>query len=483
MKIHKFQFSIYLFFSLVFFTGASLRSPVPERNTKVSIEGEKFLINGTPTYQGKSWTTADGQSFPMEGLLFNARMVQGVFDDLNPKTRGQWVYPDTKTWDPDRNTEEFIQAMALWKAHGLLGFTLNLQGGCPYGYCNSFPWDNSAFNPDGALREAFMDRTERILDQADKLGMVVILGLFYFGEDQNLTDEAAVKNAVGNAVTWVLEKGFGNVLIEINNECSVGAYDHDILKCERVHELITLAKEIKYQENRLYVSTSLAGGHVPGDEIVAASDFILIHGNGVQNPDRITEISQEIRSKAVYTPKPLVNNEDDIPWRNPDQGWQEDGNNFVKSVKSFTGWGFFDFRLPEENEDFNLGFQSIPVNWQLSSDRKRAFFNLLAKITDSPGSPCIDLEFSDQFGLINKIMVSEWPEDMKITKFEWVVNNKVVEKFPEIPETFDFSPLKLPDLQKEHWIKGRLTYTWDQQEIIVETPYYKNPWWPYVGPK
>ncbi len=49
--------------------------------TEVSIEGEKFFINGSPTYQGVSW-----RGYPVEGLLFTARMVQGVFDDLNPQS-------------------------------------------------------------------------------------------------------------------------------------------------------------------------------------------------------------------------------------------------------------------------------------------------------------------------------------------------------------------------------------------------------------
>ena len=30
----------------------------------------------------------------------------------------------------------------------------------------------------------------RIVDRADQLGMVVILGYFYFGQDQRVTDEA-----------------------------------------------------------------------------------------------------------------------------------------------------------------------------------------------------------------------------------------------------------------------------------------------------
>src|SRR4029450_484712 len=61
----------------------------------------------------------------------NVRVVQGIFDDLNAETASRWVYPDTKRWDPDRNTSEFTAAMAEWKRFGVLGFTINLQGGSP----------------------------------------------------------------------------------------------------------------------------------------------------------------------------------------------------------------------------------------------------------------------------------------------------------------------------------------------------------------
>lgn len=452
-----------------------------QRKTAVSIIDEKFYINGKPTYENKVWANSDGKEYSIEGLLFNARMVQGIFDDLNEKTKGQWAYPDTREWDPDRNTDEFIQAMPAWKAHGLMGFTLNLQGGCPFGYCNDFPWDNSAFNPDGALRNSFMERTARILDSADDLGMVVILGLFYFGEDQNLTDDNAVRNAIKNAINWVLDKGYTHVIIEINNECSVAAYDHEILKCERVHELIHLAKSIQRQGRSLYVSTSLAGGHVPTDNIVAASDFILIHGNGVQDHKRITEISEEIRRKNVYSPKPLVNNEDDIPWRNPNQGWEEKGNNFVASVQSYTGWGFFDFRLPEENELYNQGYQSIPVNWQLSSERKRDFFELLAKITGSEGTPNLELKFSEEIGKSIRVEIDKAPTELVVQRFELIINNEVVAAFPEIPKNIPTNTLEKEFLPSTHWVKVRLLYSLNGQQIIVESPYYKNPWWPYGG--
>ena len=132
----------------------------------------------------------------IEGLLMNLRAVQGIFDDLNPETRGKWAYPDTGKWDPERNTREFLAAMPEWRKHGLLAFTVNLQGGSPEGYSKGQPWENTAIDPDGNLRPAYMQRLARILDRADELGMVAIVGYFYFGQDQRVKDEAAVKRAV-----------------------------------------------------------------------------------------------------------------------------------------------------------------------------------------------------------------------------------------------------------------------------------------------
>ena len=87
-----------------------------------------------------------------------------------------------------------------------------------------------------------MKRLKRILDKADDLGMAVILGIFYFGQDERVKDEEAVKNAVDNTVDWVMNAGYRNVLIEVDNECNVNKYDHEILKPARIHELIDRVK-------------------------------------------------------------------------------------------------------------------------------------------------------------------------------------------------------------------------------------------------
>ncbi len=55
-------------------------------------------------------------------------------------------------------------------------------------------------------------------------------------------------------------------------------------------------------------------------------------------------------------------------------------NNMVAAISEYAGWGFFDYRMKGET-DVNEGYQSVPVNWGLSSERKRGFFKLLKEVT------------------------------------------------------------------------------------------------------
>jgi hypothetical protein len=107
---------------------ATAVAALAQPRTQVTIEGEQFHLNGRPTYEGRTW-----KGKKIEGLLMNSRMVQGVFDDLNPATVSQWAYADTGRWDAERNTREFLAAMPEWRRHGLLAFTINFQGGSPQG--------------------------------------------------------------------------------------------------------------------------------------------------------------------------------------------------------------------------------------------------------------------------------------------------------------------------------------------------------------
>jgi hypothetical protein len=335
-------------------------------DTEVSIRGQQFLLNGKPTYAGRSY-----KGMKIEGLLMNVRAVQAIFDDLNSETRSKWAYPDTGKWDPERNTREFVAALPEWRRHGVLALTVNLQGGSPEGYSKSQPWENSAIDPDGALRPAYMDRLARVLDRADQLGMVAIVGYFYFGQDQRVKDEAAVRRAVTNATNWLLDSGHRNILVEIDNECNVSAYDHEILKPARVHELIEQAKAMTRGGRRLLVGTSYGGGTPAGANVVKASDFLLLHGNGPDDPARIHKMIQTSRSVSTWRPMPVVINEDDH-FR-----FDEPENHMMAALSEYVSWGYFD----PGKSDYADGYQCPPVNWGISTERKRQFFTRCREIT------------------------------------------------------------------------------------------------------
>jgi hypothetical protein len=343
--------------------------------TLVEIHGEGFWIDGAPTYPGRTWNDAG-----LEGLLLNARMVQATFDDLNPETRGRWAYPDTHVWDPQRNAVEFTSMLPLYRRHGLLAVTLNFQGGSPEGYSRAQPWENSAFGRDGALRPEYADRMRQAILAADHNGMVVILGYFYQGQDERLEDEAAVVRAVDAATDFVLAGGWRNVLVEVNNECNT-RYEHAILQPERVHELIERVQ--MRSGGRLLTSTSYGGrGRVPDANVAKASDFLLLHGNGTSDPDLIVDQVKRSRELAGYHGQPIVFNEDDH--FDFDQPW----NNCVAAISQHASWGFFDpgpgVSGASARGNYVDGYQLVPVNWSINTERKRAFFDLVQRMTAAP---------------------------------------------------------------------------------------------------
>ncbi|SKB09064.1 hypothetical protein SAMN02745166_05086 [Prosthecobacter debontii] len=356
---------------LLFLLALTLASPALQAATTVSITGGDFFIHGKPTYEGRVW-----QGQRIEGLLLNSRMVQASFDDRNPATVEQWAYPDTKQWDAERNTTEFIAQMPVWRAHGLLAITLNLQGGSPYGYSKDQPWHNSAINPDGTLDPAYLARIGRVIEKADELGMAVILGYFYFGQDERVKDEAAVIRAVEAVTRWILDQGWQHVLVEINNEANIKKYDHAILKADRVHELIQRVQAVQKDGRRLLVSTSFGGGAVPSPGVIECADFLLIHGNGVKGPEAMQKFITRVKTAAAGKSYPIVINEDDH------FDFDQPNNNFTSAIKEHVSWGYFDYRM--KGEGYEEGYQSVPVNWGLSSARKRGFFTLLKQITGTP---------------------------------------------------------------------------------------------------
>ncbi len=353
------------------FLSAALAAQVPIRKVPdpvIQIKGEKFHFNDQPTYAGRVW-----KGHSIEGLLLNSRMVQGIFDDENPQTVDRWAYPDTGKWDPNRNTQEFLDNLSSWRKHGLRAITLNLQGGSPQGYSKEQPWRNSAIAPDGSLKPAYMKRLQLILDKAKLWHMGVILGIFYFGQDEYLANDDAVRKAVRETMLFLQSGRHWHVMVEIANECDGKGYQQPLIQAPRIHELIALAKSINTGGQRNYVSASFNGGAIPHANVVRESDFLLLHGNGVSDPKRITQMVEQTRQVNGYRPMPILFNEDDhFDFDKPE-------NNFAAAVAAGASWGYFD---PGES-NYRDGYQCPPVNWGINTDRKKAFFQLVAEMTGS----------------------------------------------------------------------------------------------------
>ena len=207
---------------------ALLLRPASKRpaRTSVSIQGTAWHINGVATNAGKQW-----QGKSVEGTLFNARMVNAVFDDLNEESRHLWRYPDTGVWDPERNSREFIAALPHYARSGVQAVTISLQGGSPCGNnpsddhepCGAmYNRDSSSFAFDGTLRVGAFLRMAAIIERADELGMLVFLQLFYPDVAWRLFDgdDDHVRAATDNTVDWLLDRGYENVVLDVCNECA-----------------------------------------------------------------------------------------------------------------------------------------------------------------------------------------------------------------------------------------------------------------------
>jgi hypothetical protein len=256
-----------------------LSTPSFTPRTRVAIAGDRWNLNGAVTYPESR----------AEGLLMNVRMVNSVFED---RTR-----PD---FNPEASTQRFLARIPNYAAQGVRAFTICLQGGMP-GYEGAI---NSAFRPDGSLRVSYLQRVRRVIETCDQEGVVVVLACYYQRQDQILKDEAAVRAGVVNVSRWIQERGYTNVLLEVANEFPHPGFDHRILRtAEGQVELLALANRAA---PGLLVSTSGIGdGRLP-DRVAKASDFLLIHFNGVP----LKAIPERIRELRKYG-KPIVCNEDD----------------------------------------------------------------------------------------------------------------------------------------------------------------------------
>ena len=204
----------------------------------VGIRGSQFTINGQPSYTPASGFPSANSN--LAGTLLNVRAVQAIFDDANYPNQGSrlhpyqsntlgpifWDYPDGP-WDPERNVREFLAALPDWRrcraarlyresAREAVRRTATTANGSTLQ-----PHNNSGFDPQGNLKPAYAGRLRRVIAEADRLGMVAIVGFFYFGSNERIQitpDDRYVKEAIVQGCRFLKSLPHRNILIEINNE-------------------------------------------------------------------------------------------------------------------------------------------------------------------------------------------------------------------------------------------------------------------------
>jgi hypothetical protein len=347
--------------------------------TELGIDGPDFYINDEITSPNSE----------AEGLLMNSRMVQALFDDECPETRRLWAYPDTGEWDPDRNTDEFCAALPLYRKHGLLAVTVGLQGGgsvyTPEVYDN---YTASAYEPDGTFKPAWFDRLGRILDAADEAGMVVIVNYFYWKHAARLESDQVVRDITEGVTQWLLDTGHRNIIVDVANEAA-SWWTTEACTPENIPDLIDIVQQTSLDGRSLPAGASTGGGkQIPTSRWLATEDVTMPHGNGLQ-PHELARKLERIKEQDEYRRRvrPLLVNEDSVF-----------AENMRAAVAEGASWGFYcqgygsDYQdrmnwkehgREDRYEDLS-GFQTLPVNWGINTERKRSFFRAVADVTNTP---------------------------------------------------------------------------------------------------
>jgi hypothetical protein len=93
----------------------------------------------------------------------------------------------------------------------------------------------------------------------------------------------------------------------------------------------------------------------------------------------------------------------------------------------------------------------------------------MAQITGSPGTPVIEAVFSGETGKVS-VDIQHVRQDAQIEQIMLVINNEVVSTIKSTPLEFNIEDI--PD--GEHWVKVRAVYRSGTNEVIIESPYYRQ---------
>ena len=377
--------------------------------TLVAVRGDNFYINGKLTYS--EFINADPC---VQGLLFNSRMIQGIFDDAPHRT--QYFRGDITSFDPDKNTDALIAALPSWYDAGLRAITVGTQGGWPVGMTDVKNVQHNPFGEDGlSFDSAYKERLDRIINACDDMGMVVIVNILYWAQTAHFTNGVAVRNAITTCCNHLRDKGYTNVMIDVANEYNIDLFSKFTLinKPDGIATLIQLAQK---ESGGMLVGSS-GGGGMADQETFDVSDVCLVHGNGLSRGQYYSFLK---KAKQMAKGKPILCNEDSPCF-----------TRLCVGSELHTSWGYYN----------NYEKQVPPCHWGIEKGEDQFFADRMQALLGKPLAPLHKeddyilqgLHEKERYGdnLHTLRITARYPE--KIDSVTYYVNDVLVDKSYDEP--------------------------------------------------
>jgi hypothetical protein len=235
--------------------------------TEVSIQGDRFLIDGT--------------------------------------IREVWGIRTASASQNQETTDHLIQQLDEYAAHGVNTVAVYFQG--------SSGGSHDPFAPDGkSIDPGHLARMRQIIEACHQRGMLVVVGIFYQmkkgGGQPHLQDWTACKEAVKTVCTWLNQEKFSNIILNIANEQnSAGHRGFAWEPVRQVEELLDLVRIAKSTHPRYPVG---CGGYDHDKNIQFGLspdvDVLLFDTLGPDKQDHSGALYDRF-IKAGITNKPIVN--------------------------------------------------------------------------------------------------------------------------------------------------------------------------------
>lgn len=166
----------------------------------------------------------------------------------------------------DATTRELIENLPVYRDYGINTVSVFFMG--------SRFGDVKGYRVDSSLDPIYTERMGRIIEAADHLGMVVLVGCLYWSTSKAKEalaptwKQGDANRAVANAVRWLIENSYRNVFVDVDNE----GMAHDQMGWN-IGEMIESAHE---------VDPSIMVAYNDGDPPPANADLYIHHSPKVK---------------------------------------------------------------------------------------------------------------------------------------------------------------------------------------------------------